>query len=327
MSTRVLLKQFQSPGDILMLTSAVRDLKTHKPDWKINVITSCPEIWYNNINLSPSVTENNADFVIDADYKHEVNKSNQRGFHFSRAFTDHLSESLNISIPISGHGPDVYFTQEEVHNQLPKIPYWVMNAGGKHDFTAKWWNPNHYQKVVDYFKNKIKFVQVGGAGHYHPELKNVENLVNKTTLRQLMLLAKKSLGVITPVSFLMHLTGNMESIYGGKTPAIVLAGGREQSSWEGYDNHFYLSRVGMYKCCAYGACWKTKATETYCEQEVQEKKPLETPNLCEDRVDLGVKIDSPSGKADLKIAKCMHEIEPEEIINKIELIHKNRYEK
>ena len=77
MSTRVLLKQFQSPGDILMLTAAVRDLKTHKPEWKINVETSCPEIWLNNINLSPSVTESNADFVINSDYKHEVNKSNQ----------------------------------------------------------------------------------------------------------------------------------------------------------------------------------------------------------------------------------------------------------
>jgi ADP-heptose:LPS heptosyltransferase len=327
MSTRVLLKQFQSPGDILMLTAAVRDLKTHKPEWKINVETSCPEIWLNNINLSPSVTESNADFVINSDYKHEVNKSNQRGYHFSRAFTDNLSEVLKINIPISGHGPDIYFSQDEINHDLGLGEYWIINAGGKYDFTAKWWNPDHYQEVVNHFKGKIKFIQVGAREHHHPQLNNVQNLIGKTSIRTLMLMAKKSQGAITPVSFLMHVTGNMDSIYGGKVPAIVLAGGREQTSWESYDNHNYISRVGMYKCCDMGACWKTKATETFCEQEIQEKKTLDDTSICEDRVDLGGKISSPSGEAKFYIARCMHEITPKEIIEKIELIQNNRYER
>ncbi len=326
MSTSVLLKQFQSPGDILMLTAAVRDLKTFKPSWKINVHTSCPELWENNINLSPSIKEEYADFVIDSDYKHEVNKSHQRKFHFSRAFTDHIGESIGIDIPISGHGPDIYFSDVEQKWNTGHGDYWLLNAGGKHDFTAKWWNPQHYQKVVDHFAGEIKFLQVGGAGHYHPDIKGVTNLVGKTTLRHLMLLAKKSMGVITPVSFLMHLTGNMMGSYGGLIPAIVLAGGREQTSWESYDNHYYLSKVGMYKCCSMGACWKTKATETFCEQEIEEGKKLDELAICEDRVDLGRKISSPSGDSNLLISRCMEDTTPEEVIQIIENITKNRYE-
>jgi len=325
MSTKVFIKQYQSPGDILMLTAAIRDLKAHRPDWKINVSTSCPEIWHNNLNLSPSLKEEDADYVISSDYKYEINKSNQRKFHFSRAFTDHLGEALGMQIPICGHGPDIYWTPEELKWVPDFGHFWIINAGGKHDYTAKWWNPYHYQKVVSHFEGKIKFIQVGLPNHFHPAIDGAVNMIGQTQLRQLMLLARNSLGIITPVSFLMHLSGNMMGRYGGLVPAVVLAGGREQRSWVGYDNHFYLSKVGSYKCCNYGACWKSKATESFCEQEITEGKKLEDTTICEDRIDLEEKISSPNGVCDLKIARCMHETTPEEVIKIIENIHDNRY--
>jgi ADP-heptose:LPS heptosyltransferase len=42
---KIFLKQFQSPGDILMLTSAVRDLKKSHPEFRINCKTSAQELW------------------------------------------------------------------------------------------------------------------------------------------------------------------------------------------------------------------------------------------------------------------------------------------
>ena len=36
----ILLTEFQSPGDILMMTSAVRDLKRSHPELKINCKTN-----------------------------------------------------------------------------------------------------------------------------------------------------------------------------------------------------------------------------------------------------------------------------------------------
>jgi ADP-heptose:LPS heptosyltransferase len=329
LSTKILITQRQSPGDILMLTSAVSNLKAARPHWEINVETSCMELWENNPNLSRSIGRHNADRVIQADYKHEINRSTQRGFHFSRAFTDNLAEQLDIDIPIIGHGPDVFFSDEEMAASCSILdhsgPYWILNAGGKHDYTAKWWNPRHYQSVVDHFKGKIKFFQVGKSEHYHPRLDGVENLVDKTTLRELMVLTKKSHGVITPVSFLMHLAGGMVSMDMGLMPTIVLSGGREGIGWVGYTGHHFLTKVGLYKCCSGGPCWKSKATASLCEQEVKENITIDETAQCDYTVDLGVKITSPVGIVDLKIPKCMDDTRPDEVISLIEKLYMERY--
>ena len=48
---RILFKNSQSPGDILMLSAAVRDLKLSHPEIEIGVSTSCGEIWENNPHI------------------------------------------------------------------------------------------------------------------------------------------------------------------------------------------------------------------------------------------------------------------------------------
>lgn len=324
LSTKLLIKQMQSPGDILMLTSAIRDLKNAYPAIRVNALTPCPEIWEHNPYLDRSIGEWNADKVIQGEYKHEINRSTQRGFHFSRAFTDNIAEQLGVNIPVVGHGPDVFFTDKELHGD-DFGDYWILNAGGKHDYTAKWWNPDHYQTVVDHFSGHIQFMQVGLKDHYHPDLKGVINMVGKTTLRQLMVHAKRARGIITPVSFLMHLTGNMMGKDDGLIPTIVLAGGREGMGWVGYTGQHYLSRVGMYKCCKSGPCWKSKATKSQCEQEIKEGKKIESKNLCEYTVDLNREIQCPNGMVRLEIPKCMDDTSPKEVIDIIERIYSERY--
>ena len=49
---RILLKNSQSPGDILMLTAAVRDLKLSHPDIEVGVSVTCSEIWDNNPHIT-----------------------------------------------------------------------------------------------------------------------------------------------------------------------------------------------------------------------------------------------------------------------------------
>ena len=41
------------------------------------------------------------------------------------------------------------------------VPFWIIVAGGKYDFTAKWWAHERWQAVVDHFAGRILFVQVG----------------------------------------------------------------------------------------------------------------------------------------------------------------------
>ena len=57
-------------------------------------------------------------------------------------------------------------------------------AGGKYDFTAKWWDPRRFQQVVDHFEGRIQLVQCGEASALHPRLHGVIDLVGKTDLRQ-----------------------------------------------------------------------------------------------------------------------------------------------
>ena len=83
--------------------------------------------------------------------------------------------------------------------------FWIMMAGGKFDFTAKWWNPAWYQRVVDHFRGRIQFVQCGEAQHWHPQLDGVINLVGKTDIRQFVRLMYHADGVVCPVTFAMHL--------------------------------------------------------------------------------------------------------------------------
>ncbi len=43
------------------------------------------------------------------------------------------------------------------------VPFWIVVAGGKRDFTIKWWQHERFQKASDHFKGEVLFVQVGEA--------------------------------------------------------------------------------------------------------------------------------------------------------------------
>ena len=83
-----------------------------------------------------------------------------------------------------------------------------------------------YQQVVDHFKGRIEFVQVGEAGHHHPSLRGVVDLRGMTGHRQLVRLVYHAQGVISAVSFLMHLAAAVEVKPGmpKNRPCVVVAG-------------------------------------------------------------------------------------------------------
>jgi ADP-heptose:LPS heptosyltransferase len=140
------------------------------------------------------------------------------------------------------------------------VPFWVVVAGGKYDFTIKWWEVARYQQVIDHFRGRILFVQVGEEGHYHPPLRGVLDLRGKTDLRQLVRLVYHSQGVLCPVTSLMHLAAAVETKEpaNGLRPCVVIAGGREPAHWEAYPGHQFLHRIGALSCCARGGCWRSR---------------------------------------------------------------------
>lgn len=257
----------QSPGDILMLTAAVRDLKASYPELKVNVETSAMELWAYNPHLDRSVTAMNADRFIKAEYP-LIHTSNRGAHHFIHGFRMFLEEKLGIPIPQGPLCVDVYLSRREAEDAewIKKVVgmeagYWIINDGAKYDFTAKLWETERFQQVVDATKDYITWVQIGRNEHNHPPLKNVVDLRNKTTHRQLIQLMYRSFGVVTGVSYPMHLaTIPMYKCGSRKRPCVVISGGREPPVWEAYTNHQYLHTCGMLPCCDNGGCWKSRIT-------------------------------------------------------------------
>ena len=310
---RLLIRNRQAPGDVLVLTAAVRDLHTAHPDaFRIAVDTSFPAIWDKNPHVERPVPTWAPDRVIDAEYP-LIHRSNNRPGHFLQGFIHNLEQKLGVSIPIGPFRGDIHLSEEEKRLPCPAVeaghsgPYWVVVAGGKFDFTAKWWDPAACQSVVDHFKDRIHFVQCGVADDFHPPLANVTNLVGRTTLREFIRLIYHADGVLCPVTFAMHLAAAVPSRPGAPPlrPCVVIAGGREPAHWEAYPGHQFLHTIGALDCCAHGGCWKSRC------QPVGDSDPADH-NLCTRPITL---------KDGLQIGKCMSIITPARVIEAISLYY------
>lgn len=169
-----------------------------------------------------------------------VHQSNQRPYHFVHGYAQFLEERLGLRIPLTRFAGDIHLSDAEKRSPPPGkergIPehFWIIIAGGKNDFTAKWWNPASYEKVVDHFRGRLQFVQCGEAGHWHPPLPGVIDLLGKTNLREFVRLMYHADGVLCPVTFAMHLAAAVETKLGRPRvrPCVVVAGGREPKHWE-----------------------------------------------------------------------------------------------
>ncbi|MBI2227128.1 MAG: ADP-heptose--LPS heptosyltransferase, partial [Betaproteobacteria bacterium] len=228
---RLILRNFQSPGDVVMLTAAVRDLHLNYPgQFLTDVQTSCAELWENNPYLTDLDECDPGCEIIECEYP-LIHRSNQAPFHFIHGFVDFFNERLGLHIKPTAFKGDVHVSDLEKswYSQVEEIvgtsePFWIVAAGGKYDFTIKWWDYQRYQKVVDHFHGRVRFVQVGEHDHHHPPLERVIDLRGRTDLRQLVRLVYHAQGVLTPVSLLMHLAAAVE-VKGGwpqNRPCVVV---------------------------------------------------------------------------------------------------------
>jgi ADP-heptose:LPS heptosyltransferase len=266
MARKIILTNYQSPGDIVMLTAALRDLHASCPgDFITDVRTSCPDLWKHNPWLTP-LNESDPEVKVLPCHYPLIHHSNQRPFHFIHGFIQYLSEQMAVPIIPRHFKGDIHLSAEE-RSSFPPFPgidqgepYWLIAAGGKFDFTIKWWDPRRYQQVIDRFRGKIQFVQVGEGGHHHPPLGGVVDLRGKTSLRQLIHLVHHSQGVVCPVTLLMHLAAAVDtsSPQHPNRPCVVIAGGREPPHWEAYPYHQFHHTMGMLPCCSHGGCWKSR---------------------------------------------------------------------
>jgi len=264
---KLILRSPLSPGDIVMLTAAVRDLHACYPGrFLTDVRTRCPALWDHNPHLTPLREEDPDVTVIDCHYP-LINDSHHRPVHCLNGFIDFLNQQLDLRIQLSACRGDIHLSPQEKawYSQVHEVtgqdtPFWIIAAGGKYDVTIKWWSPARYQRVVDHFRDRILFVQVGQQGHHHPRLRGVVDLRGQTSLREMVRLVHHARGVLCPVTCLMHLAAAVETRDqpGTFRPCVVVAGGREPVHWEAYPGHKFLHTIGALNCCATSACWKDR---------------------------------------------------------------------
>jgi len=260
---RLVLRNRLAPGDILVMSVAIRALyKAHGDKFMIDVETPCDDIFLNNPYLT-KFDHIGADVqVIDMQYP-EVHKSGASGRHFTDGHRKFLEQVLDLEIPRVGLLPDIFLTQDEKLWPSPVLKhtghdgkYWVINAGTKSDYTLKQYH--RWQEVADLWAKTfpgIQLVQIGQAEHNHKPLSGAIDLRGKTSTRELFRTIHHAEGVLTCVSYPMHIAAALEK------PCVVVAGGREGTRWELYPSHRFLYTNGTMDCALYDGCWKSKTED------------------------------------------------------------------
>lgn len=254
-SRKIILKNGQSPGDILTMTAGVADLKLSYPEWEIDVRTPCPDIWLNNPHITPLKDSEAETYEIAYD---EINNSGFSGIHFLDAWRMDIEKKLGVPIQKHTTHPELYISNQEKswYNQVhcefnDDTPFWLINAGRKQDNELKQYH--RWQEVADLFneefKGKVKLVQIGHQDHLHQPLKGVYNLLGKTDLRQLIRLGYWAKGTIGALSFQFVMSAAF------RQPAVVVAGGKEGVRWHLYPWIKYLYSNGCLDCCREDGCW------------------------------------------------------------------------
>jgi ADP-heptose:LPS heptosyltransferase len=305
---KLILKCGFTVGDVVMLTAAVRDLHLCYPGtFLTDVRTLCPGLWENNPYVTALADDDPAATKLECTYP-LIDQSNETPYHCLHGFVQFFNRRLGLDIKPSAFKGDLHLSAQERawYSQVREvagrdIPFWIVAAGGKYDLTIKWWQTERYQEVVDHFRGKIQFVQVGERGHHHPRLDGVIDLRGQTTLRELVRLVYHSQGVLCSVTALMHLAAAVETKRGQppNRPCVVVAGGREPSHWEAYPHHQFIHTMSALPCCMHGGCWKDRTFR------LRDGDKRDRPqNLCVDVV--------------RDLPHCMDMIKPRDVIRRIE---------
>jgi ADP-heptose:LPS heptosyltransferase len=305
-------------GDVLVMGSSILMLHQQYPGRFITDV-ACPHrsVYDHNpyiIKLNPNDPET---IHLWTTYP-LVNRTNQRPVNFMEGYVDWFRTQFDIDLILDTNRPHIFLSKEEKVNNMIEQQYgikkfWVINAGWKNDYTCKRWSIPYMQEVVNHFKNKITFVQIGQTkpNVNHPPLDNVINLIDKTNVRQLMVLCYHAQGGIGPITCIQHMfaaynkSGSEKSTTKDVSPYIVLHGAREPVFWTAYHNQKVFSNIGTLPCAANQACWKSRVVPLG-DGDKKDKRLCELPMTDSD------------GRA---IAKCMLNIKPKQVIEAIESYH------
>ena len=142
---KLMLRCFLSPGDIVTLTAAVRDLHLSFPGrFLTDVQTPCPAFWENSPYITHLDPEDPEVVIVPCEYP-LIHSSNQLPYHFIHGYRMFLSDMLGVHTRPFAFKGDIHVSDLEKSwlSQVgeitgdPESRFWIIVSGGKKDFTAK----------------------------------------------------------------------------------------------------------------------------------------------------------------------------------------------
>jgi len=279
---KLILRSWQSPGDALMLTGFLRQLKRRYPKIKVRVDTCADEYFANNpyIDKSDKIANcfdtgimgndhnKEADDWLefdahygDAEYKGRevnniwsINKCGLSKGHFSQGFIGYFNAVFGTEVDDRPARPEVYLTDEQ-KLPLPNLPadYWVILAGYKGDYPRKMYHERQWRRLFA-LKPDTKFVQLGirldmddqpaHRSHYQPNFSDVPNVIDMLDQTSLT----QMLTVIhNAIGVISPITQSIVQAAALNKPCIVLAGGGEHYTWQDWkdDRTFRYLHTGQ----------------------------------------------------------------------------------
>lgn len=255
----ILLVFYGGIGDALLLTTIAREFVLRGRQ-KIGIVASHPELYHNNNDIS---------YVIDEDsytpslYSRRVMKILYPYYHeFETGYEGdkfnpikyHILEIMIAKSGITGSvslRPYIFLTKEEKeYGQFSEnqIAIQISSTGGNDKKINKEWYPYRFQQIIDKYKNKYQFIQIGTL--FDDKLDNVIDFRGKTSLRQSAAILKNSMLFIGLEGFLMHLARAVD------TRSVIILGGRSRPRDTGY-----ICNENIYTPLPCAPCWRWNTCE------------------------------------------------------------------
>src|SRR5204863_7154090 len=110
---KLILKNGYSPGDIVMMTAAVRDLHLCYPkQFQTDVRSSCPDLWTHNPYVTPIEDSDPEAELIDCAYP-LINRSNEAPYHCLHGYIEFLNERLGLAIKPTFFKGDIHLSEQD----------------------------------------------------------------------------------------------------------------------------------------------------------------------------------------------------------------------
>ena len=304
---RVIFKSLAGLTGDVMLGAAIRDLHAANPgQFETDVRTQNLALFESNPLISKLDEEDSSVQTIEIPSL-RFQQESDRPFQCILKIARQLQQQLKVSVPLTKYHGDIYLSEEE--SQLPCPAgigrrFWIISADSRQESSIRW-APTSYQDIVNHFRGKIHFVQVGDERQQHALLIGVTNLVGKISLRELVRLMHHASGVVCPATLAMHLSAAVPSKSNQPRvrPCVVIAGGNRRSLWQAYPYHQIISTAGALDCCDQRGCAQQHQSAN------SENDSQENETNCQQMVPVAKNVTIP---------KCMNMIKSEDAIRRIE---------